>query len=304
MIPPIFVIGCPRSGTSLLARLLEPTIYGSPVETHFITKYYKKYRKYGDLKEKSNFIRLTKAILRERPILQWRLNIDIEELWRKQKSYEYKELVGKLCSMRFKELGKQSWGDKTPQYILELDIIYTLFSDSKYLYVVRDGRDVALSLLKKPWGQNNIYSCAEYWKRCNEETEAIDSIRGKGNLLEINYEALLKKPMEVMKGVYSFLGESFPEKERNKILDAIRQKNYNKWKNEMKPRDIKMFETVAGNTLERLGYETSYVEAELKKPFKWFWKGHDYLLNCKHLAKLNLIDTIRIKYFGMEPFAD
>jgi hypothetical protein len=303
-IPPIFIIGCPRSGTSLLAKLLEPTIYGSPVETHFITKFYNKLSRYGHLKEKRNFTKLTRAILRQRPVMQWRLHVNIDRLWRHSKTYDYQELVHNLCMMRFNALGKQSWGDKTPHYILHLNIINDLFPDSKYLYIVRDGRDVALSLLKKPWGQNNIYACAEYWKKCNELSETIQLIQKRGNLLNIKYETLLERPTDAVEGFYAFLGERFSDQGLKSIIGSIKSSNFNKWKKEMKPKDVKLFETVAANTLQSFGYETSFPESALKTPVKWIWKIHDYILTSKHLAKINLIDTIRIKYFGMDPFGD
>ena len=72
---PIFIIGCPRSGTSLLARFLEPTIYGAPIETHFITKYKKKLSNYGELENFENFNKLLNDILKERPVMQWKINI-------------------------------------------------------------------------------------------------------------------------------------------------------------------------------------------------------------------------------------
>ena len=152
-VSPVFIIGCPRSGTTLLARFLQPTHYGSPVETHFITKYYEKIPKYGALKKKQNFMLLMKDILSERPIMQWKLDIDIEEFWAGLKRYDYREIIDRLCMMRFTSKGKTSWGDKTPIYILDLEIIYRLFPDAKYLYIVKDGRDVALSLMQVPWGQ-------------------------------------------------------------------------------------------------------------------------------------------------------
>ena len=51
----VFIIGAPRSGTTLLASLLANTISGPPFEPHFITKYYKKLDDYGDITQLNNF---------------------------------------------------------------------------------------------------------------------------------------------------------------------------------------------------------------------------------------------------------
>lgn len=303
-IQPVFILGCPRSGTTLLSELLSPTAYGSPVETHFITKYFKKLDHYGDLKQKNNFTRLIKDILSERPVMQWKLDIDIEKFYRESEVFEYPEIVNRLCMMYFGPKGKTSWGDKTPHYILDSDIIYRLFPDAKYLYIVRDGRDVALSLLKKPWGPNNIFSCAEYWKQCNAEADALALMRKNARVFELTYEQLLEQPREVMEKIYAFLEAPYSEEKVKPLIERINRINFNKWKKEMKPGEVRLFETVAADTLKRFGYETSFEESELKKIEKWFWKAHNDFFRYKHLVKMNTIDAIRIKYFGMEPFAD
>lgn len=67
---PLFILGCPKSGTTLLASIFTDTTYGAPFESHFITKYYKKLSTYGDLNNKLNFKRLINDIANERYIQQ------------------------------------------------------------------------------------------------------------------------------------------------------------------------------------------------------------------------------------------
>jgi hypothetical protein len=236
--------------------------------------------------------------------MQWKLNIDIEDIWENFQEKKYSNLVNELCMLRFEKKGKDSWGDKTPHYILNVDIIYNLFPESKYLYIVRDGRDVALSLLEKPWGPNNLYACATYWKECNAESPTLQTLRSHEQILIMRYEDLLADPKEITKKVYEFLEEPYCEASMEKMFVPIKKANYNKWKEKLQPLEVKMFESVASNTLKRFGYETSYPEAEVETLQKWFWKTHDRLFHVKHLITMNTIDAVRIKYFGMEPFAD
>ena len=114
----------------------------------------------------------------------------------------------------------------------------------------------------------------------------------------------MENPRDVVEKFYNFLGEELSETGLESIIGSIKKSNFNKWKSEMKQKDVKMFEMVAANTLKRFGYEITFPESELKSTVKWFWKTHDFILNCKYLAITNLIDTIRIKFFGMEPFGD
>ncbi len=303
----MFVIGCPRSGTTLVSQLLEPTAYGSPVETHFITKYARQLERYGDVTVRDNFERLAGDILRERPVMQWKLGTTTGELWRLVRDagpLGYRELVDALCMLRSTALGRTSWGDKTPHFILHLDVLSTLYPDAKYVCVVRDGRDVALSLLEKPWGPNNIYACARYWAQCHAETPAFAALRARGSLLELRYETLLQQPEDTIQRLYGFLEEDCPPARLAQLSGVLRRNNSGRWRQRMRPRDVRIFESEAGNTLRRLGYEATFEERGLSSLAAGWWWTHDRVRFFLHLLKMNTIDAVRIRYFGMEPFAD
>jgi len=303
-VTPVVIIGCPRSGTTLLSQLLEPTRYGAPVETHFVTKYFKMLPKFGDLSVRKNFDKLIGKILRERPVMQWKLKVDLDALWGSLSNYEYREIVDRLLMLRFSQHGKTSWGEKTPHYTLELDILYSLYPDAKYLYIVRDGRDVALSLLKQPWGPGNIYACAELWKVYNRETPTLRSILNSGKGLEVKYEDLITNTNAVTLGIYKFLEEEYRGAEMIPLKNGIMSSNYNKWKSKLKTKQIEIFETVAGSTLTRLGYEVSFPERAICPTVRWMCTAHNQLKLYKNLAKMNTIDALRIKLLNMEPFAE
>ena len=74
---PVFVIGCPRSGTTLMAGLLNKIRNATSFESHFIPKYYKNLNRYGSLKEKKNIKSLIVDILHERSIKEGLKNLEI-----------------------------------------------------------------------------------------------------------------------------------------------------------------------------------------------------------------------------------
>lgn len=303
MSEPIFVIGCPRSGTTLLSSLLGMTRYGAPFETHFIPKYYRRLSSLGDLGDAANFRRLVTAILKERPVMQMKLDVDIDDLFRRG-TRGYRELVDQLCIMRNRRLGLSAWGDKTPSYILELDIIHRLFPNSKYIYIVRDGRDVALSLMEETWGSNNTYSCAQYWKRCNAANGVLDMLRQRGEIFEVRYEDLIAEPTAWLPRIYGFLEEPYDENAMGGLIGSIRSRNCNKWRQRMTPDDVRTFERVASGTLKRFGYEVTYEEGAIGVGREIFYKCHDSALMALHLLKMNTVDAARIRYCGKEPFND
>lgn len=304
MTSPLFVVGCPRSGTTLLAEMLARTSFGKPTETHFITKYRKRLERYGDIAERSAFLALAGDILRERPVLQWRLDTTPERLWESCERHDYRTLIERIMMTRSATRGYAGWGDKTPHYLLDLEILDGLFPDARFLYVVRDGRDVTLSLLGRSWGPNNVYRCAVYWKEYNRPRRVLDALEQSGRLLRLRYEDLLDHPRRLHDEVYGFLGQPQDARLRDGFAESVRGGNHGKWKSRMRPGEIRLFESVAAETLRRFGYETSHSEAPVPAPTRWLWTLHDALLRNKELLRQNTVEWVRIRYFGKEPFAD
>ncbi|GGX49620.1 sulfotransferase family protein [Saccharospirillum salsuginis] len=299
----VFILGAPRSGTTFLSSLLENTRFGVPVETHFITKYYKILDRYGDLSNAGSFRRLMEDILAERPVQQWRLQLDIDEFYHSlDGDYRYANIVNRLVLRREAMSGYQAWGDKTPHYLGDVDILFTLFPDAKFVYIVRDGRDVALSLLQKNWGPNNVMRCAEYWARLNDKAETIDRIKARGNLWELSYEGLIEETESYIDRVYGFLDETIDKSTKNRLVQSVKGSNYNKWKTQMSPEQIRTFESVAGDTLIRFGYE---IQTDCKPLPAWkamLYRMHDQYRRVLFLFEINVIDGIKIRFFGKEPF--
>jgi len=172
----VFILGAPRSGTTFTASLLNETRFGVPVETHFIPKYLDKLDSYGNLDVRANFCTLVQDILRERPVAQWRLALLPERLFEKlEEPRSYPNIINALFAAR-DESTPSAWGDKTPWYINRLASLAEIFPKARFIYVIRDGRDVALSLLNREWGPNNLYACAKYWSELNLSNPAIEAL--------------------------------------------------------------------------------------------------------------------------------
>ena len=105
---PVFVVGCPRSGTTMLAGLLNESPWGGGFETQFIPRYWRKLARYGDLSERSNCTRLVRDILSERPVMQWKLNLDPDEFFSSLDSFEYAHIVDRLCCVNTARNGHRS----------------------------------------------------------------------------------------------------------------------------------------------------------------------------------------------------
>lgn len=299
----IFILGAPRSGTTFLSGLLRFTRYGRPVESHFITKYYRKLEVYGDLSKIENFNNLLKDILSERPVQQWKLKLDIHEFYNEVKpDFTYSNIVNKIMLKRPNLSTRNSWGDKTPHYLNNVDIINTVFPRAKFIYIIRDGRDVALSLLKKSWGPANTIACAEYWSRLNRQSNTIEALEKDGQLLKIYYEELLSNPEIIIDNIYKFLNEECSIEQRNQLSVTAKSNNFNKWRDSMTQGQIRQFEAIAKPTLIRLGYSVVNTYPKLY-PFEYsLSKLHSFAHKSIFLFKTNVIDGFKIRFLGKEPF--
>lgn len=306
----LFIIGSPRSGTTFLASLLEMTEYGSPYETQYILKYLDKLSDYGDLNVKPNFARLVKDICAERAVAQRQPAFDLDQVFDElPKPIQYLDLVNYLFSSLVNESPSQSWGDKTPHYILQLEKLIRLFPNAKFIYLLRDGRDVAMSLLKKDWGPNNTLACARDWTAANgdENQLLIKKMQDKGQLTVVRYESLVANYKEEVERVLAFLGEPLEKHQDfiNQQQARIKPDNFNKWKSQMSPRQIRDYEAAAGDVLKKQGYEiTTDYEQGLSALREFGYDVHNFFVRWKNLFKMNVIDGIKIKFFGKQPFAD
>lgn len=304
MSEPLFVLGCPRSGTTFLSQLIQYSEYGEPVESHFITKYYRKFSNVHEEVDEKFLVQVVADILSERAVMQWGLGLDPVRVVAQLPIKSYKAVVDYLIGLRFSKLGYKLWSDKTPHYIMDFDIIYDLYPNAKYIFIIRDGRDVALSLLNEKWGPNNIYYCAKLWCECNMWSRRLESLRNNKRLFFVVYEQLLDNTKEISRGMYDFLDVSYPEKAADKIIKKVMVGNYNKWQERMTKQQVNVFESVGGDTLESFGYKLSGVVCPIPLVSKLFYKIHNGFVRVKFLFIHNVVDGFKIKFLGKQPFGE
>lgn len=300
----VFILGAPRSGTTFLASLLGETRFGPPYETHFIPKYYDCLDTFGDLNDFNNFHKLVSQILQERSMMQFNADLDISKAFTQlSPNITYRDLVNYICLQPNLNKGLHAWGDKTPWYTLRLDVLVDLFPDAKFIYIYRDGRDVALSLLQKPWGPNNIYSCAQLWHDYSTaHRELFESLENENKLLTIPYENILNDAQKAIHKIYQFLGCEISTDEINALQRTTKTNNAFKWKSVLTAKQRAVFESVAGTELKKHGYEVNNTNTRLLPFESSFYLLHEQICKWIFLFNHNIIDGIKIKFFGKKPF--
>jgi hypothetical protein len=179
---PIFVVGCQRSGTTLLRLMLDshPNISCGP-ETRFL----------------ADFAKVTDD--------GW----DRIGLYGFPKDYWYEKFAEFFDSFQTeyaKSRGKTRWADKTPRYALSLDFINALFPDSQVVHVVRDGRDVVASHRDR-WGYKSAVKAVEKWPRYIDAARSCGEKLAGDRYIEVRYEALVGDAEGEMRRLLAFLDE-------------------------------------------------------------------------------------------------
>lgn len=203
--------------------------------------------------------------------------------------FDLGEALRVFYKMYAERFGKARWGDKTPQYLRHLNLIRDLLPESRFVHVMRDGRDVALSTSNLWFGPDSVEENAKWWKTWIED--ARQQAQHLELYKEIRYEDLVTDPEAVLKDVCTFLELPYEAKmldyhrtadsrmreldwdvpaSKNKPLvrgvdrtgihsltsEPPQKNRAGRWKREMKREDRKRFEDIAGDMLRELGYET------------------------------------------------
>jgi hypothetical protein len=264
-VPPFFIVGSARSGTTLLRVILNahPAVTVPP-ESRFVT----------ELSRGTDDVRVDDflaALESHRQFKSWNLPIDSVRKEITGHTIPYGAAIKAVYSAYAKHVGKEIWGDKTPRYVEHIPFIADLFPDARFVHLVRDGRDVALSYAKVPFGPKTVAKAAALWAR-RVRIGVTDGRRlGDSRYKEIRYEDLVDTPEETTRALCAFIGIEFDpdmmeytEKAPEFVFEKAKtynpkvlqkpSKNARSWETEMPPGHEEAFEAVAGDVLDLFEY--------------------------------------------------
>src|SRR6266545_1616703 len=156
--PPVFVVGCGRSGTTMLRLMLDahPEL-AIPGESHFIPPLWSARRRYLRGGRLDADLLLTE-LFRTLHFQMWKLpEAEVRRRVSGLMDPGFADVIGSVFAVYAEHQGKERWGDKTPIYVRHLPLLATLFGDARFVHLIRDGRDVTLSYLSVPWGPSTIW---------------------------------------------------------------------------------------------------------------------------------------------------
>ena len=284
--PAPFVVGVTRSGTTLLRMMLDAhpqlTI---PPETHFVPDLIEASRE-----EQASPERLHEVVVHNR---RWGdFHLDAGELLERFQAIvplNAGDAVRAFFELYAEGQGKPRWGDKTPIYINRMMLIERALPEARFIHLIRDGRDAAVSrakrVLKEP---TPMYKVAERWR--NRITRAREQGPRLGHYLELRYEDVVLDTESTLRRICDYIELPYDDamlhyheraaermKEMHRDLPPepgkpLRPADHRmaahaltseppdpsrlgRWRSEMSPEDRAAFEQAAGDLLAELGYE-------------------------------------------------
>lgn len=265
--PPLLIMGSPRSGTTFLSQMVN-RFFDIHVcrDNGTMLRFHKNLRHYLPLERDDNLKRLISHLYADhyfRTRLRDRgLTLSEEALMAAVRARTYGGLVDAIFSSVAASHDKSSWGYKRASFATEAHRIDDLFPEARFVHIIRDARDVALSmraakdsLLERTW-----HFAAVDWTEHIRAGQELGRRMGHERYLEVRYETFMAQPAETLVEVLHFSSgvtsdtEVRAQRIRKEIGVLVKPHNTEKWRKALPSSGVTQIERVAGATLSQLGY--------------------------------------------------
>ena len=269
---PIFIVGCPRSGTTLLQHMLDahPAVAIAP-ETRFVRHFWFQREQYGPLDNDDNYRALIQALLERAASIKMELDVDDFCVAAQSIERSYPNLFNLLLCHFGKKQAVLRVGEKTPQHLLHMQTLQEFFPQARFIHIIRDPRAVVSSWRKVPWSRGSIHGDARVWQRYMATAQQFPPTNGA--LHTLHYEALITNPEASLQAICDFLDLPFDKamlnyhrknQEKVNIVEPwksnaskpINPETLTLWQQEMSAEDIATVELIAKEEMAKLGYAT------------------------------------------------
>jgi len=304
MNPYVFIVGCSRSGTTLLQRLINAhsQIAITP-ESHWICRLFKQDR--GLTQEGVVTPELIPLLLEDLNPRFVRLNIGQEELLKllaSDRPVRYASFISGIFDLYGKAKGKELVGNKTPGFVRKIRTLHALWPQARVVHLVRDGRDVCLSMINRPlhnvnrgplytWAQDPVTTAGLWWEWSVKLGRQAGNSLGSAQYYEMRYESLVAQAAKECAALCVFLGLPYqevmlrfhegrkraapPSDAKHAWLPSTEDESefrlrpitggLRDWRSQMPREDLEKFEAAAGGLLDELGYARAFQRLRPKR---------------------------------------
>jgi Sulfotransferase family len=271
---PVFVVGCPRSGTTLAYHILLSAgnfaIYRAESQVFNLLE-----PRFGDLSIASRKRALLTAWYTSPLFTKTGLNADEIEACVMSRCRNGGDFLRLVMEAMARQQGAERWADCTPEHLLYLERIKETIPEALIVHVLRDGRDVSLSLEKQGWirpfrwhREHVLEVSALYWNWIVRRGRAVGHRLGQ-DYLELQYEKLVEDPRGSMVSLGDFIEQKLDYDNIQKTgIGTVQRPNTSfsldlqsgafqpvaRWKHRLSADQQATLDALVGDTLEELGY--------------------------------------------------
>jgi hypothetical protein len=309
MRPPVFIVGCPRSGTSFLYHLLLSA--GGFARFHTQMNVFDVLEPiFGNLSAEENRGRMMREWLQSKAFKVSGLDAQDIEAKVMAGCRNGSDFIRIVMEEVARAQGVDRWIDSTPTNVPHMLRISRDFRDAQFIHIIRDARDVALSLDKRRWSRplpwdrdRSLLAAGIYWEWIVRRARANAAALGP-RCMEVHYEELVEKPRPALARIEKFLGHELDyekiqqagvgsvKKPLTSFKEDLKEGRFSpvgRWKEKFPAGQLVEFENLIGNYLEEMGYELSQPrnggERSLQtRRMRWVYKN---FYDFKQWAKIN-----------------
>jgi hypothetical protein len=279
MNPYVFFVGCPRSGTTLIQRIGNAHPLLAVInEQEWIAKWWQ--RRIGIAPDGTVTPELVETLFSHKRFPRLGLEPErVAQLVRGGERKHYTAFVTELFDLHGQAEGKPLVGEKSPSYVKHLATMHELFPRARFVHLIRDGRDVALSALawKKSerslgryptWPDHPVTTAAVWWDWHVRLGREVGTSLGGDLYYELRYESLVVDAEEECRNLCTFLDVPYDEAMLRFHEGRTRRKpglgakaawlpvtpGLRSWQEQMPEEDVARFEAACGPLLDELGY--------------------------------------------------
>lgn len=241
---PVFLLGCMRSGTTLLRLMLDhhPDIAFN-LESEYLVTQISEDGRFPDMRDYVDFLKNDRVF--QHSHFEVRENLDyvsmVNDFLEQKRTRDRKKIVGATVHFQFSKLSR-------------------IWPEARYIYLLRDGRDVANSVVRMGWAGNS-YVGADWWLEVEMEWESYRRSLPAENWIELRYTDLVTRPVEQLTRICEFLGVEYSER----MFDYVHGSTYEplnpamieQWKRNSDRKAIQRVEAKIGDRLLARGYKLS-----------------------------------------------
>jgi hypothetical protein len=308
---PVFVMGCHRSGTNLLYDMLL-SAGGFAIYRGSLPVYETLIPRFGPMENRGNREKLLRTWLRSKGFR--RTGLDAGPLSSRilNECHNGGDFIRLIMDAVAASQGVPRWVLYDPDNVLHVERLKACIPNALFLHIIRDGRDIALSLRKMggfrplPWDRSkngSLVATALYWEWMVGNGREQGS-QFPADYMEVHYEDLITQPRETLQKLGGFLDHDLDyDRIKSSGLGRLSESNSSfreeagtgainplgRWKTRLSRTDVAAIEATVGETLEQSGYSLSLPETERPRGMRHWATRVLYrsFLNTKVWLKLN-----------------